>query len=399
VVPKLDSEIGIFVYSTKFKGVGGKIKSSTEDFIVSEVLDEKALSKLSKTDGYSVYRLKKHGIDTNHALSEIYKTHGIKLKALGLKDANATTEQFVCSMNRSGNVVNFTTNRYSLEQLGNLPKPLTKKDMVGNHFKIKIEDVSFKEISKFNEQHQVLNFFGYQRFGSKRPVSHLIGKALLQNDFGRAVSLLLSFSSENDTPENSKIRKMLEDRSNYSKALDEVPPQMDMERVVLSEMVEHGDPLRAMRSIPITIRRFFIQAFQSYVFNCTMSSAFEYGEDLLLPKSGDVCYNNKDILGRFENDPDQRLALPIVGYSYSKKSRFDFHISKVLDQEQIHAKDFFSKTMQEISDEGGFRQTIIKCDNFSISDPTISFTLSRGSYATIVLREIMKPHDPIKAGF
>lgn len=399
MVPKLDSDIGIFVYSTKFRGVGGKIKSSPDDFFVSEILDEKALSKLSKADGYAAYKLKKRGIDTNHALSEIFKIHGLRLKALGLKDANATTEQFVCSMNTSKNVVNFSTNRYSLEFLGYVPKPLTKKDMIGNHFKIKIEDASFSEISNFDEYEKVLNFFGYQRFGSKRPVSHLIGKAILQNDFERAVSLLLSFSTEYDLPENTKIRKMLEDKSNYAEILNEVPPQMDIEGVVLSEMVEHGDPLKAMRSMPLTIRRFFVQAFQSYVFNRTTSTAFEYGEELFLPKSGDVCYDKKNILGRFENDPSQRLAIPLVGYSYSKKNRFDYYISKILETEQVHAKDFFSKTMQEVSDEGGFRQATIKCCDFSISEPTVSFTLSRGSYATILLREIMKPQDPIKAGF
>ncbi|MBI5377705.1 MAG: tRNA pseudouridine(13) synthase TruD [Thaumarchaeota archaeon] len=399
MLPRLDSDIGIFVYSTKFKGVGGKIKSSPKDFFVSEILDEKVLSKFSMTEGYAVYKLKKHGIDTNHALSEILKIHGLRLKALGLKDANATTEQFVCSMNTSKNVRNFSTNRYSLEFLGHVSKPLTKKDMVGNYFKIKIEDAPFSEISDFNEYERVLNFFGYQRFGSKRPVSHLIGKAILQNDFERAVSLLLSFSTEYDLPENTKIRKMLEDKSNYAMVLNEVPPQMDIERVVLSEMVEHGDPLRAMRSIPLTIRRFFVQAFQSYIFNRTISTAFEYSDELFLPKSGDVCYDKKNILGRFENDPNQRLAIPLIGYSYSKKNRFDYQISKILEDEQIHAKDFFSKTMQEVSNEGGFRQATIKCENFSVSEPTVSFTLSRGSYATILLREIMKPQDPIKAGF
>jgi tRNA pseudouridine13 synthase len=399
VVPKLDSEIGIFVYSTKFKGTGGRIKSSPEDFFVSEILDHKVLSKIDKTSGYQVYKLKKHGIDTNHALGEIFKFHGLRLKALGLKDANAATEQFVCSTSQSKNLLNFSTNRYSLESFGFVSKPLTKKDMIGNHFKIKIHDVSFAEVSKFNEHEKIINFFGYQRFGSKRPVSHLIGKAILQNDFDRAVSLILSFSSEFDLPENNKIRKMLEDKTNYSKLLNELPPQMDIERAVLCEMVEHDDPLRAIRSISLNIRRFFVQAFQSYVFNCAMSLAFDYGEELFMPKPGDVCYDKNNNLGRFENDPNQRLAMPIVGYAYSKKNRFDYHISKVLEQEDVHAKDFFSKTMQEVSDEGGFRQTVIKCENFSVSEPSVSFTLSRGSYATILLREMIKPQDPIKAGF
>jgi tRNA pseudouridine13 synthase len=399
VIPKIDCTIGIFVYSTDFEGIGGKIRSNPDDFFVSEILDPQTLSKISPTDGYAVYKLKKHRIDTNHALSEIFKIHGLRLKALGLKDANAITEQFVCNTDRSKSPEKFSTNRYDLERIGFVSKPLTKKDMVGNHFKIKIQDSDFVKIINFKNYDKILNFFGYQRFGSKRPVSHLIGKAILQNDFEQAVHLLLSFSSEYDSVENNKIREMLLDRSNYSKALNEIPHQMDIERIVLNEMVQHDNANKAIRAIPLSLRRFFVQAFQSYVFNCAVSHALEYGEDLFLPKEGDVCFDKKNNLGRYQNDPDQRLAIPLVGYSYSKKNRFDHQISKVLEKEQIHAKDFFSKEMQEVSDEGGFRQATIKCESFSINEPSVSFTLSRGSYATILLREIMKPSNPIAAGF
>ena len=399
MIPKIDCSIGIFVYSTNFEGIGGKIRSNPDDFFVSEILDPPTLSKISQTDGYAVYKLKKYGIDTNHALSEIFKIHGLRLKALGLKDASATTEQFVCDTGRSKSPEKFSTNRYDLERIGFVSKPLTKKDMVGNHFEIKIQDADFAKIRNFKDHDKILNFFGYQRFGSKRPVSHLIGKAILQNDFEQAVHLLLSFNSEYDSVENNKVRKMLEDKSNYSKALNEIPPQMDIERIVLNEIVQHGNANKAIRAIPLSLRRFFVQAFQSYVYNCAMSQAFEYGEDLFLPKEGDVCFDKKNNLGRYQNDPDQRLAIPLVGYSYSKKNRFDYQISKVLEKEQIHAKDFFSKEMQEVSDEGGFRQSTIKCESFSVNEPLVSFTLSRGSYATILLRELMKPSNPIAAGF
>ncbi len=399
MIPKIDCSIGIFVYSTNFEGIGGKIRTNQDDFFVSEILDPPTLSKISQTDGYAVYKLKKHGIDTNHALSEIFKIHGLRLKALGLKDASATTEQFVCDTGRSKSPEKFSTNRYDLERIGFVSKPLTKKDMVGNHFEIKIQDADFAKIRGFKDHDKILNFFGYQRFGSKRPVSHLIGKAILQNDFEQAVHLLLSFNSEYDSVENNKVRKMLEDKSNYSKAWNEIPPQMDIERIVLNEMVQYGNANKAIRAIPLSLRRFFVQAFQSYVFNCAMSQAFEYSEDLFLPKEGDVCFDKKNNLGRYQNDPDQRLAIPLVGYSYSKKNRFDYQISKVLEKEQIHAKDFFSKEMQEVSDEGGFRQATIKCESFSVNEPLVSFTLSRGSYATILLREIMKPSNPIAAGF
>ena len=54
--------------------------------------------------------------------------------------------------------------------------------MIGNHFKLKISDCQNK-LSSFTEYDKILNFYGYQSFGSKRPVTHLIGKAILQRDF------------------------------------------------------------------------------------------------------------------------------------------------------------------------------------------------------------------------
>lgn len=55
--------------------------------------------------------------------------------------------------------------------------------------------------------------------------------------------------------------------------------------------------------------------------------------------------------------------------------------------------------MQEVSNEGGFRNSSIQCDDVKVNQDIITFTLSRGSFATMVLREIMKPEDPILAGF
>ena len=399
MVPNLDKLIGISTYCTKTEGTGGKIKSTPEQFFVSEILRESAHDKISSSGSYTVYKLKKQGIDTNHALSDIFTKYGLRLKALGLNDANATTEQYVCDMTTGRSTDTLVTNRYTLEKIGLVQKPLTKKDMVGNHFKIKIEDANFSKVSQFTYQEKILNFFGYQRFGSKRPVSHLIGKAILQKNFDHAVETLLSFTSEYDLPHNNKIREMLKDKSNYSKVFDQVPPQMDIERIVLDQMINHGDPFKALRAISIQLRRFFVQAFQSFVYNQTISKAYEFGEDLIQPQQGDVCFDKDDNLGRYQNDPKQRLAIPLVGYSYSKKNRFDSFISEILVEQQITPKEFFVKEMQEVSEEGGFRQAIMSCQDFTINEPYVDFTLSRGSYATILLREIIKPSDPVAAGF
>jgi len=398
VIPKIDSQIGILVYSTKFNGIGGRIKDEAEHFNVNEVLSPKSLKSITKQDGYAVYKLKKRKIDTNHALSDIFKKTGIRLKSLGLKDASAVTEQFVCSDSKSKSIENYSSEKYFLEKIGHVKKPLSKKDMIGNHFSIKISNC-VGNLSDFTEYDKILNFYGYQRFGSKRAVTHLIGKALLQRNFKKAVDLLLSFTSIYDSKENTEIREKLSDPSNYKKYLDQVPPQMDVERIVLQDMIEHDDPQKAIHAVPLPLRRFYVQAYQSFLFNHALSAAFNDGENLFAAQEGDVCYDSHGIIGKYVKGLDQFLALPFVGYSYYKKTRFDFQISKILQSEEITPKDFFIKEMQEISSEGGFRQAAIQCTDYSSKDTTVEFTLSRGSFATIVLREIMKPEDPLTAGF
>jgi tRNA pseudouridine13 synthase len=164
-------------------------------------------------------------------------------------------------------------------------------------------------------------------------------------------------------------------------------------------MIKYDDPKKSIHALPISMRRFFIQAYQSFLFNKTLSMALIDGEDLLSPQNGDVCYDKNGIVGKFSNDVGQTLSIPLVGYSYYKKTRFHYQISKILEFEEILPRDFFVKEMQELSNEGGFRNSSIKCDDVNVTNNTVSFTLSRGSYATIVMREIMKPNDPIVAGF
>jgi tRNA pseudouridine13 synthase len=383
VIPKIDSQIGISIYSTKFEGTGGKIRNTSDDFEVSEVISEKSLKLILEQSDYAVYKLKKKNIDTNHALSDIFRKKGLRLKALGLKDASASTEQFVCSNNKGRSIDDFISSKYSLKKIGYVKKPLSKKDMIGNHFKIKIADCK-DTLSEFQEQDKILNFYGYQRFGSKRAVTHLIGKAILQRDFEKAVELILSFMSPFDSKENNEIREKLIDKSNFEK---------------YCEMIDSGDSQKSIRRVPLSLRRFYIQAYQSFLFNHTLSSAFLDGENLFESKEGDVCFDLKGIIGKYLKGADQLLAIPFVGYSYYKKTRFDYQISKILEYEEISPKDFFIKEMQEVSNEGGFRQAAMSCSNYSTEDNTLEFTLSRGSFATILLREIIKPQDPLNSGF
>ncbi len=85
MIPNLDTQIGISVYSTNFDGIGGKIRVQSEDFQVTEIISKRSQKSINEQDGYAVYKLTKKKIDTNHALSSIFRKKGIRLKSLGLK--------------------------------------------------------------------------------------------------------------------------------------------------------------------------------------------------------------------------------------------------------------------------------------------------------------------------
>lgn len=398
MIPKIDSEIGISVYATQTNGTGGRIKTSNDTFIVKEILSDKALKSISDNNGFSVYILQKNGIDTMHALRDVEKRFGLVLKSMGLKDANALTEQYVFSKTISKSFEKIEGKNYLLRRIGFIKKPFSKKDMIGNHFEIKIDNL-LKPLSDFKEYEKILNFFGYQRFGSRRPITHHVGKSIIQQNYEKAVDFLLNFCSEYDTEKNNANRRIISERVSNASAIETIPKSMDIEISILKKLSETNDMKVAIRSISLQMRRFYIQAYQSYIFNKTLSLAFDYGEDLLNPKEGDVCFDRNYMLGKFQNDPHQRLAVPLVGHSYFPKTRFDFYIQKILKEEEISIQDFFIKDFQEISIEGGFRNSLIQCNNFEINNDTVKFNLSRGSYATIVLREILKPENPLENGF
>ena len=398
MIPQIDKEIGISVYTTKLSSVDGKIKQNENDFSVKEVLSEKAISSFDNPDGHGVYLLKKSGIDTNHVLFDIEKRYGLVLKSLGLKDAHAQTEQYVYTHKKLNSLAEYHGPKYSAQRLGFVKNPISKKDMLGNYFEIQISGLT-ESLPLFTNDEKILNFFGYQRFGSKRPITHLIGKSIVKGDYEEALEYLLNFSSKYDSEKNNILRKLISERKSESEIIELLPYSMDIERNLLKQLSKDNDPKHAIRSIPLTLRRFYVQAYQSFLFNKTLSLAYEFEEELFLPITDDVCFDKNSMLGKFENEPTQKLAMPLVGHSYYKKSRFDYYIKKILKDELLTPKDFLIKDFQELSIEGGFRNTSINYSNFEINENIVKFQLSRGSYATIVLREILKPMNPLDCGF
>jgi tRNA pseudouridine13 synthase len=289
--------------------------------------------------------------------------------------------------------------------------PIGKSSLSGNAFTITIKDPIFSDITSFVPEIQTIaNFYGLQRFGSERMVTHLVGKEIVKRNFQKAVELLLSFTTEYDSTLSIEIRNKSRDPKKYSQIIRELPKRMDIEYQVMSVLEKGKGPIAALRSIPVNIRRLFVQAYQAYIFNRSLSIAVLNGENVLKSKEGDLCFEieNSSIFGRirkYNSSTDLNSqtvpAIRLVGYTFQPgKGRFDTITEEIMSIEGVTPREFYIKEMQELSAQGGFRQAPLWSKDFAFRGSlTVCFKLPKGSYATTLLRELMKPDDPVRAGF
>ncbi len=411
-VPRIDKLAGIELYSTKFEGIGGHIKDKSEDFEVTEILHNSIFDNFSKVktekNKFPLYELEKTGLDSNHALIEIRKELGISLRLLGIKDSRAVSLQY-CTTEQNA-IRHGSTRHTKLTLLGYTEESLRKSHMVGNRFDIRIHEANDKNISDFIDESWVIpNFYGLQRFGSARLVTHLVGRQILKRDFQGAINLLLCYTTEYDTKFSKEIRERCRDPRNYRSVLKNIPRGMDIEQQILGALIDGKPYISALRQIPINIRRLFVHAFQAYLFNMCMSTAIREGKDVTKCKVGELCFEleGKYILGKLRKfvdsmNPDKVVpATQLAGYSLRNiKDRFEEIMFRMLSEEGLTPTDFFLNEMQELSVEGGFRQLPLMVKDIEFEKTRgIKFRLPVGAYATTLLRELMKPSNPIKAGF
>ena len=415
-VPEIDRLAGIECYCTSSPGVGGSIKQDRKGFRVTELVSD---SMAGETAGhyderhrYPLYLLEKEGVDSNHALIEIERKYHLRLRVMGIKDSRALTVQYAGSersLNDPRPELNTEHCRLSLK--GFTRKPLDKEFLAGNAFEITVHGASSNIDSFVPEIDRIGNFYGLQRFGSERLVTHLVGRELVRKNFKGAVEHLLSYTTNYDTPESREIREKCADPANYGRLAKNLPRGMDIERQVISALAAGKDSIGALRAIPITIRRLFVQAYQAHTFNRCLSAAISSGYDILRPDSGDLCFEMEGPLSfgriiKLENAKKGISVVPAIrlaGSSFqSGRGRFERITNALLEDDGTSPKDFYIKEMQELSQTGGFRQAPLWCIGFNFKKSPalhVSFSLPKGSYATTLLRELMKPDDPIKAGF
>src|SRR5215218_4738679 len=167
---------------------------------------------------------------TTHSMSLKSKTSTqtmpyLKFSVMGIKDAKAVTTQYAGMERVMRNPPAELKSRHTRLTLKGFTKhPLEKRFLVGNKFEIKIYNVRSSDLSSFVPQiTKVGNFYGLQRFGSERLVTHLVGREIIKRNFIQAVELLLSYTTEFDTQMSREIRNRCADPRNYRQVLKTLP--------------------------------------------------------------------------------------------------------------------------------------------------------------------------------
>lgn len=439
---ELDIFLGLEFYALERDGIGGVIRRSLEDFIVKEIGVDGLLASpecsryFSSEEGYWWAILEKRGIDTVTALRIVAKWFSLgknRVSVAGLKDTRALTFQYISFLDDidQGLIEGFNA-RYSRAKLHCLfrrPFFLRPGMLYGNFFSVIVREVERPEnlaplVEESEERSGLPNYYGYQRFGTIRPNTHVVGKLIIQRKYKEAVMEMLLRVFPGERGKAADARRYLNDTWDIVGALEMFPKTLHHERHVLRYLLKHPeDYYGAIRSLPLYVRRLFIGAYQAYLFNKILSRRIERGLSYVYAYPGDVIgvypddkspepkglLRVNDVLvdkaNKLIREGRAALLLPIVGYRSQLSRGVQGEIEReVLREEEVDLGDFYLKEMPEISSSGTFRRACMIPKNLTytfIDDKTVrmEFSLRKGMYATVLLREFIKPQDLVGQGF
>ncbi len=415
----LEIDLGMRYYASEAEGIGGRLRSVPEDFRVDEIPLE---GKGGTAGPFLICRLTKTNWELQHAVKEIAKRLGISHRRIGwagTKDRNAITRQWISIYNVSAEQVNAVSLKdITLEVLGQSNEALALGNLVGNRFEIVIRDTDPEDLEarvssvSTTIAEGVPNYFGLQRFGAIRPVTHRVGEWMLRGDYEQAVLTYIAMEFPGEPPHMKEIRSAFRQTRDPGACLHTLPVQMNYERAMLHHLyTNRGDYAGALQELPPKLLSMFVSAYQSYLFNCALSRRFDDGHTLADPLPGD-----KLIFANGRTDTATPSNLPAVGL-HIKRGRCSIALfmpgrdqpgssvaidpitESLLADAQITPGDFArAAEFVHTKFDGAYRPIALKTDIESVTEGTnlhLKFVLPPGHYATTVCREYMKT-DPVK---
>jgi tRNA pseudouridine13 synthase len=413
------------IFITNTIALKARVKQRYSDFIVEEILiddykcevqrfnipfeERKPFEKMIVPENkekkeHLVLELEKINTDTNKAISLLSRGLGFSSKRIGyagLKDKRAITCQRISVFEPNlEKIINFGVKGLELRN----PvwgERIELGDLKGNFFTIILRNISEseEEIKKivFDFASQIKkgipNFFGTQRFGGKRLITHKVGKLLIREKYDQAIIAYLTETFEEEKIDIKNARINLAKTLDFKKALKEFPRECRTELAILNNLAKNEkDFMGALNALPKKTRYLFVHAYQSYLFNKILEKRLEeFGENALKKIDDEPC-----------NEQEIPLGL-LAGFETKfSKGRMGEIEKEIMKEENISFEDFRVRGLSELSSKG-FRKEIalfpkqfllkrIFDDEFNEGKKAIEieFFLEKGNYATTVLKELIK---------
>ena len=290
--------------------------------------------------------------------------------------------------------------------------------LVGNRFTIKVRNTRPDRLAELQDALALLaakgvpNYFGRQRFGG-RGDAWAVGRAYLRGDFDEATDLLLGRPGPFDHGNVLKARQHY-DAGRFIEAMRCWPGMFRDERRALKTLQSSSGrkKKRAFLAIDKAVRRFYVSAYQSHLFNEVVAQRISTGLDRLLP--GDLAWLHRNGAVFAVSDPATEQARadafeisptgPLFGYRMTQPEGAAGEIeTQVLSQEEVDASQFKSGGHRV---KGARRPVRFRPDDARLrlgADATaayleLTFVLPRGCYATSLLRELFIEQEATDAG-
>jgi len=422
---EFDRAIGMELYTTSSPGVGGRIRLDCEDFVVEEIYEEQTY----EGGRYLILEVEKKDWEAHHLVRDLSRQLKISQKRFGwagTKDKNAVTRQRMSVANLDEEELSrITLPDVKIKVLGRSNRAVALGDLRGNRFSVQIREIDLdlaetaRRLEAVTEEirHQggLPNYFGVQRFGEVRPVTHLVGEALVRGDPERAVLTYLAHPFPGE-PETTRLARsnLLEGRD-FARALQEYPLRLRYERAMMSRLVEEGDWAHSFDVLATNLKRLFVHAYQSLLFNKILSERMRSGLPLDRAVEGDVvCFSkdglpdpnklqavdetNRGAVNRLAERGRAFVTLPLFGYRSEFAEGTPGEIERsVLDGERVSHSDFRVDANPDLGSPGTRRPALLRVDPVVRVEvggsALLKFDLPAGSYATVVLREYMKSEE------
>lgn len=416
------------------QGTGGRIKAIPEDFVVHEIPLYPALGV-----GEHVYvEIEKRGMTTFEAIERIMRALRVPDRAIGyagLKDSRAVTRQTISIHGADPRAVErMKVPGMKVLSVGIHSNKLRPGHLKGNRFRIRIRDVEEGALERCERildhlaGRGVPNAFGVQRFGSRRDAHH-IGRALCLGDAKAVVDRIVGNPSPYEHNRVVVAARELYEEGDLEGALRRFPSIYKTERALLRGVLGSGGNYEdAVKGIAKKMRRLYLAAFQSHLFNMTLwrriadfdklmdgDLAYKHANGAVFPVGAQPVEHESPVEPEEPVEPVDPAALEARLAAFDISPSGPLHGYKMLrpmgrprfiEDEVLRDEGFEPETLMT-----PFRNARLKGERRSLRVPVrepsveegenedgeasllVSFMLPRGSYATIVLREIMKAGD------